>query len=212
MPEGWLGAAAMALGAPVGGLIAALSVRLPQRAERPTLRRVILLAAAAAGLAAWAILARPGAIGVLGALLGWQLLLLAVLDLEHFWLPRIATAPLIASGLLAAAVLGREAIIARGLGAAIAFAVLAGLAIAYRKLRGRDGLGGGDAWLLASGGAWVGWIGLPSILIVASLLGLAAVVALKALRRPIRPDQPLPFGAALAPAIWLVWLYGPIGG
>jgi leader peptidase (prepilin peptidase)/N-methyltransferase len=213
MPEGALfTAAALALGLPVGVLIAALSVRMPQASSRPGLARTVLFAIAAAAIAAWATAVTPGAAGVLGAILGWQLLLLAALDFEHFWLPRVLTLPLIGSGLLTALVIGGGAPVSRGIGAAAGFLVLAGVAFAYRKLRGRDGLGGGDAWLLAGGGAWVGWIGLPSILVIASAAGLAVVLAMKSLHRRVGGDQPLPFGAALAPAIWLTWLYGPLGG
>ena len=42
---------------------------------------------------------------VAGALLGWQLLLIAVVDAEHFWLPDILTLPLIGTGLVVSAVL-----------------------------------------------------------------------------------------------------------
>jgi mannitol/fructose-specific phosphotransferase system IIA component (Ntr-type) len=39
-------------------------------------------------------------------------------------------------------------------------------------IRKRDGLGLGDAKLLAGTGAWVGWQGLPSVVLIAAVLGL----------------------------------------
>uniref|UniRef100_UPI002FE3300B prepilin peptidase n=1 Tax=Phenylobacterium sp. TaxID=1871053 RepID=UPI002FE3300B len=161
-PLGW---GAILLGAAVGPVLASLSVRLPGVAARPGRGRVAALALACPALAAWALAARPDATGVLGALLAWQLLLLAILDAEHLWLPRVLTLPLIATGLAAALGEGADVLAARAIGAAAGFAVLAVVAWAYRRLRGREGLGGGDAYLLAGGGAWVGWTALPTVLI-----------------------------------------------
>jgi len=49
--------------------------------------------------------------------------------------------------------------------------------LTYRRLRGQDGLGRGDAKLLAAGGAWCGWSGLPLIVLISSALALIAAVA-----------------------------------
>ena len=68
----------------------------------PIPRRYLALELACPALALWAGLAHPGAEGALGALYAWQLLLLALLDAEHFWLPRLLTLPLIVTGLAAA--------------------------------------------------------------------------------------------------------------
>ena len=53
------------------------------------------------------------------------------------------------------------------------------VAYLYRKLRGRDGLGGGDAKLLAAAGAWVGASGLPQVVLIAALAGLVAAACLR---------------------------------
>ena len=63
----------------------------------------------------------------------------------------------------------------RVIGALAGFAALAAIAWAYRRLRGREGMGGGDPKLLAALGAWLGWRQLPFVLVGAGLIGLAAV-------------------------------------
>lgn len=159
--------------------------------------------------AIWGGLAHPGPLAVITALFAWQLLLLAALDVRALWLPRILTIPLAVSGLLVSAARGE--VLDAAIGVAAGFAAMALLAAAYRRLRGREGLGGGDAYLLGAVGAWVGWIGLPSVLLIASASGLALAFAARLIGRPIGADQPLPFGAFLAFGAWIVWLYGPIG-
>ena len=67
--------------------------------------------------------------------------------------------------------------------------------------------------LLAAGaGAWVGWMGLPSVLLWACAAGLSVVLTLAITRRAVSGADRLPFGTFLAIGIWLTWLYGPIGG
>ena len=172
-------------------------------------RRFLALELACPALALWAVAVHPSAAGFLGAVLAWQLLLLALLDAEHFWLPRALTLPLIVSGLAVAAAQG--VLVEHALGAAIGFSALTLLSMAYRRFRGREGLGGGDAYLLAGGGAWCGALALPSILLIAAAAGLAFVLVQRWRGRPVGGDQPVAFGVFLALGVWLTWLYGPLG-
>jgi leader peptidase (prepilin peptidase)/N-methyltransferase len=145
------------------------------------------------------------------ALLGWQLLLIAIVDGENFWLPDQLTLPLLASGLAARLWLDPADWTGPVIGIVAGFGVLWTLAVVYRRVRNREGLGGGDPILLAAGGAWVGWIGLPSVLIWASVGGLSVVAALMLTGRPVSGSDRMPFGVYLALGIALTWLLGPLG-
>ena len=198
----------------VGAVLGRVSLRLPHgdTGARPTPRRHALMALAAAAIGAWAALAQPTPLAAaLTVLLGWQLLLIAVIDAEHFRLPDQLTLPLLATGGLTAVLLDHTAPLDAVIGAAIGFAGLWLLASAYRRLRGRDGLGDGDPILLAAGGAWVGWIGLPSVLLWASAAGLSFVAARLLVGGKVSGDDRLPFGPCLAAGIWLTWMLGPLG-
>jgi leader peptidase (prepilin peptidase)/N-methyltransferase len=137
------------------------------------------------------------------------LLALIVSDLDRMILPDYLTLPLIPAG-LAEAWLGHglSALEERIIGAVAGYIAFAGLRLTYRHWRGREGLGGGDVKLLAAAGAWIGWAGLPVLVLVAAAMALAVVVADR--RKAIRADRPVPFGAYLCLSLWAIWLYGPL--
>lgn len=159
------------------------------------------LAAATTGLLA--MLASPGMMGLSGALLGWGLLALLALDADHQWLPDRITLPLLALGLL----LGAGDITDRLLGAAIGGGALLLLALAYRALRGREGMGLGDVKLMAALGAWLGPLLLGPLLLLASAMGLLMALGLKARGKALPAGGRLPFGACLAAAAFPLWLF-----
>jgi len=164
----------------------------------------IELAAALIGIVA--ALAHPLPLALVTAMLGWWLLLIAALDLEHQWLPDPLTLPLLAFGLVAAHAGFGPPLAERAAGAAIGWAVLAAIAFLYRRLRGREGMGGGDPKMFGAIGAWLGAWNLPAILLGAGLLGLAAVLAMRLRGEEVSATSRLPLGTLLALAAWPAWL------
>jgi len=168
---------------------------------------------AALAVAAWAILADGPAETLAGdCVLGWGLLALAWIDAETFLLPDILTLPLLLLGLFEAFAQAPDQLADRAAGALAGWFGLAALAALYRRLRGRDGIGGGDAKLLGVAGAWLGWLALPWVLLVAALLGLAWAGARTARGDRLDRTTALPFGPPLALAIWLLRLHGGLIG
>lgn len=175
-------------------------------------RRYPLIELAGGAVGVWAALnGGPWWMIAATAVLGWQLLLIALIDGENFWLPDVLTWPLAATGVAAGFVIAPSAGVERAIGLVVGFASLWLIGWLYRAIRKRDGLGGGDPFLFAGAGAWVGWTGLPSVMLWASAAGLSIVAALLVARRTVRGDDRLPFGVFLAAGIWLTWLYGPLG-
>lgn len=142
--------------------------------------------------------------------LGWALLTLLATDMRYFLLPDLVTLPLIAAGVMAHLLLDPDAIGGYVIGAAVGYAFVRLLRFAYRRWRHREGMGLGDAKLLAAAGAWVSWEGLPSVLVMASLSALIVVLAGSWRMRKLDPAQAIPFGVYLALGLWIVWLYGPL--
>jgi leader peptidase (prepilin peptidase)/N-methyltransferase len=173
--------------------------------KAPIERRYPIIEVSAAAIGAASALLFPGWQALAAALLGWWLLLLAVLDFDHYWLPDRLTYPLILFGLGATALLTPALLLHHAAGAALGFVLLWSVATGYRALRGRHGLGGGDAKLFAAAGAWLGWYDLPLVLLVAAGTGLVAALILHR-AEPGFLTKRLPFGTFLAPAIWIVYI------
>ena len=143
--------------------------------------------------------------GLALALAGWWLLALLILDVEHQWLPDALTLPFIPFALLLPGIPVEQ----RLWGASLGFAGLWLVGFAYKRLRGRDGLGGGDPKLLAGLGALLGGWSLPFLITGAAALGLALAGWDAARGRSVNAATRLPFGALLAGvALLLLWL-GP---
>lgn len=172
------------------------------------------VAAIIGGLCLWH---APNGGGAALFLLGLLLLSLALFDARHFWLPHKLSATTALAGLLfggiATASLGIDAaLIDRLIGCASGFALLWLIGAGYKMLRGRDGVGGGDAPMLAALGAWLGWAALPMLLLFAALAGLAVAVT-RLVKRDHRVTHDwrlmrLPLGTLLAlatpPTLWLL--------
>ncbi len=143
--------------------------------------------------------------------LGSTLLALAWIDVREGRLPDALTLPLIAAGLAMAAIRGEpgEALNA-ALGAGIGYGGFVAVELGFRRLRGRDGLGRGDAKLASAGGAWIGASALPFMLLVASSAALAAV-GVQHMRSGAGAQglmtRRLPFGPWLALGVWVGWVF-----
>jgi leader peptidase (prepilin peptidase)/N-methyltransferase len=176
----------------------------PLRAAMPIRLAMLGLAAAVAATAAQ-VFAGPEAWVAAG--LGWVLLALARIDLAHGLLPDVLTLPLAVAGLAVAGLQDPARLPDAALGAAAGFAALALVGWAYRRWRGRDGLGLGDAKLLGAGGAWLGAAALPLTVCLAATAALVTVLAARVTGRRFEDaDQAIPFGPFLCLAVWIVFL------
>jgi leader peptidase (prepilin peptidase) / N-methyltransferase len=143
-----------------------------------------------------------------GAYLVFCLALLAItmIDLEHRIIPDAITLPLTALGLLLVKwteVTWIEALI----GAVVGFALLLFVGLAYEKLTGIEGMGGGDVKMAAMMGAFLGWKGILLTIFFGSFLGSVAGVITMAKGKGGRRTA-LPFGTFLAPAAVIVLFLG----
>jgi len=153
----------------------------------------------------------PGLDGLFGAFLSLLMTAIAITDSRRYIIPNELTAAAFALALLRAGISGPDADWLEVLWAALRAAAIAVpfllLMIAYRRWRGRDGLGLGDIKLAAVAAAWLGWATIFAVIELATLSALGAYFASGYLnKRPLKATAFLPFGLFLAPAIWIGWL------
>jgi prepilin signal peptidase PulO-like enzyme (type II secretory pathway) len=147
-------------------------------------------------------------IWIIKSLLILALLYLAYIDWRTFRLPNAITFPLIFLGITfnAASDMRLTSPSSACVGAFLGYTSIWVLNTGYRLLKNRNGIGMGDAKLLAALGAWLGWGTLPSILLIASTTGIVGgIIWLQ--WRGHQLQQAFPFGPFLAIAgiIELLW-------
>lgn len=134
-------------------------------------------------------------------LLAAVLIVLCRVDLRERRLPDWGTLPLLLVGILLAfwRHSGEMPWPEIG-GAAAGYGVFGAIGAAFWRLRGREGLGLGDAKLAAAGGAWIGLALLPLMVLIAASSALIFVI----LGNRARADD-IPFGPWLAFGIICCW-------
>jgi leader peptidase (prepilin peptidase)/N-methyltransferase len=159
-------------------------------------------------------------------LLVWLLVGLAALDAEHFWLPDIVTLPGILLGVAVSTLRGdpllgnpgfSPPILLRLLNLAFAIMIAAGIILLLRwiywLIRRREGIGLGDAKLMALLAAWLGLPGALLAFVIGVVLGALAGAAVLGIPRFHRAKSPgltrLPLGTFLCIGGIVAALWGP---
>ncbi len=155
----------------------------------------------------------PFSITVLTLALTFIMAAITISDLRHFIIPDQLSLPAIPLGILAFWIVsgmdGAYSVTMSVLGALLGGISLYAIKVGYARFKGFEGLGMGDVKLFAAGGAWLGPENLAITLLLASLGALAAVVISVSFagQRNVTRMTALPFGAFIAPAIWLIWIF-----
>jgi leader peptidase (prepilin peptidase) / N-methyltransferase len=165
------------------------------------------------GLLAAAAIWRFGVTAAGGAalLLTFFLIALTFIDLDTQLLPDDLTLPLLWLGLLVnlwgTFVPVADAVV----GAMVGYAILWSVFWLFKLATGKEGMGYGDFKLLAALGAWFGWQAIPSIILLAAVVGASVGIAMIVFRKHGR-DVPIPFGPYLAGAGLLALYFAqPLG-
>ena len=140
-------------------------------------------------------------------LLSWSLLALTMIDYDTQLLPDDITLPLLWAGLIVNS-FGLVVPLEQALWGAVAgYLSLWSVYWLFKLITGKEGMGYGDFKLLGALGAWLGWMKLPLIILLSSLIGTIVALALIISKRQER-SQPIPFGPYLAIAGFVALLWG----
>ncbi len=157
--------------------------------------------------------AAPGFCGLLGGVLACLMIRIALVDKEHFIIPNSLNifAALTAIVHVCCCVPGDETLLftlfAAASRAIAAVLVLWLVRVAYRRARGRHGLGLGDVKLAGVAALWLAAPWFLASMELAALSGIAFYVGRQLLTGMafVAKDK-IPFGSLFGPAIWLGWL------
>jgi len=178
------------------------SCKTPISARYPIIEA---LTALISGLLVWTF--GSGYTGMATLLFAYLLIAMTFIDADTQLLPDDLTYPLLWAGLLVnlngTFVPLQDAVI----GAAAGYLVLWSIYWLFKLLTGKEGMGYGDFKLLAALGAWLGWVMLPTIILLSSLVGAVVGISLIVFAKRGR-NNPIPFGPYLAAAGLIALLYG----
>jgi len=157
------------------------------------------------------IMVAPDLRGVLGALLALLMLAIALTDARLGIIPDEWNSAGLSLALLNALLQNPDTMVEAMAAAVLRGGVLAllflGLRVAYRGLRGREGIGLGDVKLAVVAGAWLDWLTIAIVVELAAVAGLLTFLVRRYwFGQRLHMTSRLPFGMFFAPAIWLGWL------
>jgi len=157
------------------------------------------------GIVAWHFGFEWAGLGAL--LLTWSLITLTFIDIDHQLLPDSITLPLLWLGIVFNLFTVYTDLSSSVIGAIAGYLSLWLVFHGFKIVTGKEGMGYGDFKLLAALGAWFGWLILPSIILLSSLVGAVVGISLILFRQHGR-NVPIPFGPYLAAAGWIALVWG----
>jgi len=135
------------------------------------------------------------------------LVVITFIDFDHQIIPDEISLPGIILGFLSSFFLPDHGWLSSLLGIVVGWGSLALIFYGYLWLTGREGMGGGDAKLLAMMGAFLGLQAIPFIIFASSLVGTVAGLSIMAVQRKDR-HLAIPFGPYLALGAVLYIFFG----
>ena len=184
----------------LGGKCASCSAKIPFRYPLVELAAGLIVVIAI-------MLTQPLSAGAFVSAYFLTLLTLGVIDFETGYLPDALTLPLIMLGVVANGLYEFVSIAASLFGAVFGYVSFWMVNLVYRALKGHDGLGMGDAKLLAAIGAWGGWMVLAPTILMASLSALVVVGFAAIQQRSISATTMIRFGPFLSFAALIIFSF-----
>lgn len=144
---------------------------------------------------------------VVALVLTWSLIALTMIDFHKQLLPDNITMPLLWLGIICNMFGLFTDLESSIIGAIAGYLSLWSVYHLFRLLTGKEGMGYGDFKLLAVLGAWMGWMVLPIIIVLSSLVGAIIGISMMVILRHDK-NIPIPFGPYLAVAGWITLIWG----
>ena len=120
------------------------------------------------------------------------------IDLKHFIIPNVLTFPLMVIGFIKSFDPNLNKTIFPNyinslIGGLIGYFIIWLIIYFYKKVRKKEGMGLGDAKLMAAIGFWFGWVSVPIVIFISSFVAL--IIAIPSLmKKSLKMSSEIPFG------------------
>ena len=119
------------------------------------------------------------------------------IDLKHFIIPNSLTFPLMVLGFIKSFIPNLDEIFPNYfdslVGGLFGYGIIWSIIFFYKQVRKKDGMGLGDAKLFAVIGFWFGWISIPFVIFLSSIIALLSVIP-DLIKNSKKMTTQIPFG------------------
>jgi leader peptidase (prepilin peptidase)/N-methyltransferase len=119
------------------------------------------------------------------------------IDLKHFIIPNVLTFSMMALGFIKSFDPNLNSIfpnyINSLIGGLLGYGIIWSIIFFYKQIRKKEGMGLGDAKLFAVIGFWFGWIAIPFVIFLSSIIALISVIP-DLLKKSKKMTSQIPFG------------------
>ena len=119
------------------------------------------------------------------------------IDLKHFIIPNSLTFPLMVLGFIKSFIPNLDGIFPNYLdslvGGLFGYGIIWSIIFFYKQVRKKEGMGLGDAKLFAVIGFWFGWISIPFVIFLSSIIALLSVIP-DLIKNSKKMTTQIPFG------------------
>ena len=132
------------------------------------------------------------------AILSIFFIIIFFIDLKHYIIPNVLTFPLMIIGFVKSFDPNLNTNIFPNylnslIGGFIGYIIIWSIIYLYKKIRNKEGMGLGDAKLLAAIGFWFGWMSIPFVIFTSSVVALVFVVP-SLIKKSVKMSSQIPFG------------------
>ena len=134
---------------------------------------------------------------VLLMILNLSFIIIFFIDLKHFIIPNVLTFSMMALGFIKSFDPNLNSIfpnyINSLIGGLLGYGIIWSIIFFYKQIRKKEGMGLGDAKLFAVIGFWFGWIAIPFVIFLSSIIALISVIP-DLLKKSKKMTSQIPFG------------------
>ena len=132
------------------------------------------------------------------AILSIFFIIIFFIDLKHYIIPNVLTFPLMIVGFIKSFDPNLNTNIFPNylnslIGGFTGYLIIWSIIYLYKKFRNKEGMGLGDAKLLAAIGFWFGWISIPFVIFTSSVVALLFVIP-SLIKKSVKMSSQIPFG------------------